>query len=116
MAGYTNSVGAGDFDMLLLKTNSAGNFNVTTNVSQTSTSTIQLNLFPNPVMTYFSIKNLGSIESASTIEIVNMIGQTVLSNTIQINQFDVSTLQNGLYLVLIKNDNGQILGSTKLMK
>ena len=79
-----------------------------------------LNIFPNPANTLLNIE-YGDVVSESEgymLELCNGLGQTIYSkkpeagNTEKIN---VSTLPNGLYIVLLKRNNA-ILSASKFVR
>jgi hypothetical protein len=61
----------------------------------------QLKLFPNPVSDLLHIKNIDRI---SDIKIYNQIGEEVKCE-MHYNQIDVSTLQSGIYFILMKGES-----------
>jgi hypothetical protein len=114
MAGATNSIGAGDFDMLLLKTDATGNWN---NVSSTNGNHIPLanySLFPNPNQGVFSIESEVEI---SSIEIFDVMGKRIYSKMINSNQatFDLSNQARGLYFYQLRIGNDSVLRTGKLV-
>lgn len=64
-------------------------------------------LYPNPVKQSFEISSLSSIKS---IEIISNIGQTLMK--VQTNNIDVSNFSDGIYTVLIRNADNQIISKT----
>ncbi len=70
----------------------------------------KLKLYPNPATNWFSIE---SAEKVTAIELINQLGQTVLS-TEKTDQIDISHLPSGVYIVKVKD--GLSIGSTKLIK
>lgn len=82
-------------------------------------STIEVNVFPNPAHESFTVQ-LPEISKNTTIDIVSVSGQVVKSNFYshygQEFLFDVSTLEKGLYVLLVKNQHGTVVFQTPLMK
>lgn len=110
MAGKTNSYGAGDFDMFLLKTDATGSLDFVTSIRQNDISAIKYNLFPNPSQGIFSIQAEAEI---SSIEIFDVIGQRVYSKMVNANYatFDLSGQAKGVYFYQIrigKNEKVQV--------
>jgi hypothetical protein len=60
--------------------------------------------YPNPVK---NVLNLSYIDTISNVEVVNVLGQTVLNTKYNANQVqvDLSTLANGAYMVKITSNN-----------
>ena len=58
-------------------------------------------LFPNPANDVLNVKG---IEGAVKVKVVDVIGKLVIEKTIN-NQLDVSSLNNGVYLITIEADN-----------
>lgn len=73
---------------------------------KTNTSNDAISIFPNPTS---GILNVTAVEVASSIEVFNVIGEKVYSNTLVKgnNVVDLSGLSNGAYFVKM-NSNGQI--------
>ena len=79
----------------------------------------QINIYPNPTHTGFAIniKNY-SISGGYTINIINILGQTVLSTFanqqyFQINRSDLGG--NGIYLIKITDNKGNVLTIKKII-
>jgi hypothetical protein len=72
------------------------------NVIQENSS---LQLFPNPTT---GLLHITGLTEALQIQVMNMIGETVLTANGITNQFDVSTLSNGVYLVVSTSPSGKI--------
>lgn len=73
--------------------------------SNVSTSTAQaLRVFPNPVKHFFSIEGL---TQKTDIELLSISGQSVLRKTVypSQNKIDVSTLEQGIYLIRVPSLN-----------
>jgi hypothetical protein len=65
-------------------------------------------LFPNPTSTILHLENFGFADETFDLQIVNLLGETVLksfTDALQLkNGIDVSTLRNGLYFISLKNN------------
>tara|TARA_B110000977_G_scaffold175321_1_gene229969 strand:- start:479 stop:1057 length:579 start_codon:yes stop_codon:yes gene_type:complete len=108
MAGFTNSIGAGDFDMLLLKTDSLGSIDYNTSVDETHISKLNFTVYPNPVTELLEVK---SNEEISTPFIVkNIYGKMVAKYPKGLKTLDVSGLTNGVYFLNL------IINKTPVMK
>ena len=89
--------------------------------TKTPLFTEQLNVFPNPAQNYTNI-DLSSIKGeVQSILIFDALGRKVIElddsqqfiNTLKIN---TSNLQNGIYLYLVKTDEGDFSGKLKIEK
>jgi len=114
MAGYTNSIGAGDFDMFVLKTDSLGNSNNTTSLNENLTSNLECTIYPNPSNGVFSIKSNLNI---SKIKIYTILGETVYSKNINGKQaaFNLIHNPNGIYFYTIFSQKDKIIKSGKII-
>lgn len=69
----------------------------------------RINVFPNPASDLVAVQVSGIVESDIQLELKDMRGRTVASNTIKAGQtiayFDVSTLYAGVYLMHIADSN-----------
>ncbi|MFT5621252.1 MAG: hypothetical protein ACI9QR_001588, partial [Flavobacteriaceae bacterium] len=70
--------------------------------------------FPNPSsgLVNFSLEN---VKGASQIELYNMLGSLVQTETILSDKFSILQETNGVYLVLIKDANGLVIGRSSVL-
>ena len=80
----------------------------TLSASETQTNDLSnVHLYPNPVVTSLIIKNIENIES---ILVFNTSGQKIINNSnIRDNKIDVSSIQSGLYFIVIKTAKKEII-------
>ena len=77
-------------------------------------TTNQVNIYPNPAKNYFYIELNSDTEGAAKISVLNMVGQEVISENMQllngnnIKQLNTSLLSNGVYFIKV-NNNGNII-------
>ena len=71
----------------------------------------EVSIYPNPAKDIVSIK--GVTTKINSVEVFNLNGKLVLE-TLNSNSFDVSDLNKGLYLVVVKNNRGKVV--KKLIK
>lgn len=69
-------------------------------------STFKFSAYPNPTSDQL---NLSAAKTISKVELFNLLGQRVLSNTVNANQkqLSISNLQNGVYLMEVTIDNAK---------
>lgn len=74
-----------------------------------STSSFKLensiSLFPNPTQSSFKITTLNSVDIESVV-VYNILGKQVNITQIGVNEFDVSGLSSGMYIVKMIDSNG----------
>ena len=95
------------FEPVLGGPNSSSNdcttITITNNTSVSENGANSFSIFPNPATTVLNV----NAEGYSTIEIVNLLGQTVYTaNTTSNMQINVSELNNGVYFVRMNGENG----------
>jgi len=114
IAGYTNSIGAGDFDMFLLKTDSLGNYTLNTGINETTNSILKLDVYPNPNKGIFSIQSQLKI---SKIEIINLVGKTIYLAVINDNKVNIDLRKEakGVYFYQIYIEENKIVQSGKIV-
>ena len=101
-----------DYDIYASQIKSNGTF---TNVSSL-TSNSNISIYPNPAHHELNINcNNQSLINAQLI-ICDMLGNTVLSEKIITNKFDISQLNNGIYLVKIISNKDEVITQQKLNK
>ena len=74
------------------------------------------NIYPNPSNGIFNV-SIGNSSEINTIEITNVIGQTIYSkiaNNSSNNVIDLSNLNKGIYFISLKSDQG-ISSSKKII-
>lgn len=87
----------------------------TTVSSKNITKDYEISLFPNPVSESFSIQ--GDIEEVSALEVFNVLGKKVKTIPFSSsNQYDVSNVSNGRYIVRAIDNQGQTMKVLRLIK
>jgi len=73
-----------------------------------------LQVFPNPATTHFELKGVRGLQSVS---VYNLLGKELLNYDFAEGvNYDVSNLQNGLYLVTLRGENNDVLKTVRLHK
>ncbi|MFC4632501.1 T9SS type A sorting domain-containing protein [Dokdonia ponticola] len=72
-------------------------------LSVTDVNTTEISLYPNPATDVMFIESALPIQQ---ITVYNVLGQAILTERIQNNQLDVSSLSKGIYLVKLTSDAG----------
>ena len=76
---------------------------ITTGGNGVAENTRTFSIFPNPATTVLNV----NAEGYNTLEIVNLLGQTVYTANATSNmQINVSNLNNGVYFVRMNGENG----------
>jgi len=75
-----------------------------------------IKIYPNPVLNKLHIKNIPDNEKWS-IKIINSLGQPIFENKLNSknNHIDLSN-ENGLFIIILMDSNGQIIKSEKIIK
>lgn len=86
-------------------------------LSINSFSKNNLELYPNPVTSEFTIK-ANSIQFPSTLQVTDVLGKVVLITALQSNTATIKTtsLQKGMYIVTIKEKTGSIRNTKLIIK
>ncbi|MES2565652.1 MAG: T9SS type A sorting domain-containing protein [Bacteroidota bacterium] len=64
----------------------------------------EIKVYPNPAQNFITISETGNQIENSTMEMLNSLGQLILTKTINSNeQIDISTLPDGLYFIHLKS-------------
>lgn len=104
MAGKTNSIGAGDFDMLLLKTDTKGNIGLATSIYGQETPLFKHTISPNPSQGIFAIQSEARI---SFIEVFDLMGNQLYTEIIHDlhARLDLRQQPQGMYLYHLYLEN-----------
>jgi hypothetical protein len=101
-----------DFDIYASQIKSNGTF---TNVSSLTSNNI-VSIYPNPAHHELNINSNDQSQINAQLIICDMLGNTVLSENINANKFDISQLSNGIYLVKIISNKDEVITQQKLNK
>ena len=107
LVGYTASYGLGPDNVYIAKTNSVGSYSTTVNsyvsVKEENAEQKSIAIYPNPSAGKFNVSG----EKIIGIRIYNIIGGLIYeSERRPINTIDISDQPNGIYMMVIKLENG----------
>lgn len=103
IGGFTNSIGAGDFDMLLLKTDSQGNLDFNTGVNKTNNPRLNYTIHPNPATELLVVTS--DEEILYPLIVRNIQGEIVARYPKEMRTLDLSNLNNGVYFLHLISKN-----------
>ena len=114
LAGITNSIGAGELDMYILKTDSIGNVLNQNSINNSESTNLNVKIYPNPSTGRIVIESNNSYLS---IVITNILGKTIYSNfSPSLNfEIDLSQQHKGVYFYQLKLDDSNSLKSGKIV-
>jgi PKD repeat protein len=106
----------GTYTVCLVVTNLAGSdstcHTVTISGIKDADMTSQISVFPNPTNRILNVMMSDQIKGSAQIEIVNVIGETLLakiSTGNAVEKFDLDKLAQGVYFVRISSENGKAI-------
>lgn len=70
-----------------------------------------INVYPNPVVDWITVNDL----SVTYVEVYNLKGELTLAQNIDI-RMDLSTLQPGVYLLMLRDSDGLLLSTNRVVK
>ncbi|MDG1841761.1 MAG: T9SS type A sorting domain-containing protein [Crocinitomicaceae bacterium] len=113
-----SGLAAGSYSVLVSDANACSN-SVSVVVSENNTASMnsntseKINIYPNPVSNFITIDS----ENATFIQIIDLLGRTVISKNISNNKkLDLTSLSNGTYLYNIRTSNETISGKIIVKK
>ncbi len=114
VAGYTQSMGAGDYDMYVLKTDSVGNVQVNASPEINGNDELAITIYPNPGNGFFSVKSNTLI---SYIDIYNVMGDKVFSAPVNARHLniDLQHQPSGCYFFKVLSEKNKRIKTGKLL-
>ncbi|HFB99580.1 MAG TPA: T9SS type A sorting domain-containing protein, partial [Phaeodactylibacter sp.] len=116
MAGhgiYKVNVSTGD-DPGIILASATYDFQINNTTSTTNFNKKPIKIFPNPVTDYFSLTDN---EVVQQIQIFNIVGKKMMDMPFRNGDaIDVASFPNGLYLVRMMGENGEVLKTTRMTK
>ncbi|MBK9731689.1 MAG: T9SS type A sorting domain-containing protein [Chitinophagaceae bacterium] len=89
-------------------------------IPATSTLGAQWTVYPNPTSNFIVLEHHAMLNEKSIVRIVDLSGRTLLeqvwNNSTDRQTMDVSSLNNGMYLVILKDGPEQITGKFQVVK
>jgi len=112
---YEFTPDAGDLQVIFSLRNTTGDGILIDNVSLVETSTLSnnevnltsFNVYPNPTSTGF-VNITSTNADAISVAVFDVLGKQVINKTISNNRLDVSSLNSGLYIVKISQNNATV--------
>jgi hypothetical protein len=87
-------------------------------INEVKAQTANVILFPNPSNGQYTLES-SVVSDKSTVEVYNMLGEMIYSNTLSINNstlsIDISNNANGIYLYRVIANTGELIGEGKLI-
>lgn len=94
--------------------------NMNVGLKKNSAQFYDITLFPNPVSSELTISFKKSITNDLNIQILDLLGNEITSEKIYKNTYthnlNLQNLSSGLYIIQLKNNNGEILNRNKIIK
>lgn len=86
----------------------------TVGVEEEQAAKVDFNVYPNPNNGLFTLKVSSSVATTYTMNVRNMVGQTVMSEAINVNgnavkQMDLSNFDKGVYFVSLENGDERLV-------
>jgi hypothetical protein len=105
----------GNKTMMLSQGFYTGSFQViNTAVNELANNNSSFSFYPNPT---FDVVNFNNENLQATfIEVNNLLGQQIISQSISINQINLATLKAGIYFIKLFNNQHQLLTVSKIIK
>lgn len=110
---FTRTLAPGDYYLKLTSTNPTNTnyttpyqFNITTTLSADDTSFESFVFYPNPVKDILNLENI----TLSKATVYSMLGQLIETKSFEnttSNTLDLSSLESGIYLIVLENDSQQ---------
>lgn len=94
--------------------------NMNVGLKKNSVQFYDIKLFPNPVSSELTISFEKNIPTEINIQVLDILGTEISSEKIyknsNIHKLDLHNLSSGLYIIQLKNNNGEILNRNKIIK
>lgn len=88
-----------------------------TDVKEVSQNKAVLKLFPNPTSGMMNV-NVTDKESITNYSIINLVGETIMAGQFSANNeyIDITRFENGMYILIVFNEEGLRVGVEKIIK
>lgn len=91
-------------------------------LSEDSYNGIIFKSYPNPVNNFINIEWKNASAGSYQISVTNISGQVIMMRNLQLpvgvvqDQMNISQLRQGMYILSVRSDNGQLIGQNRLIK
>lgn len=110
---FTRTLAPGDYYLKLTSTNPTNTnyttpyqFNITTTLSADDTSFESFVFYPNPVKDILNLENI-TLSKATVYSVLGQLIETKTFENATSNTLDLSSLESGIYLIVLENDSQQ---------
>lgn len=110
---FTRTLAPGDYYLKLTSTNPTNTnyttpyqFNITTTLSADDTSFESFVFYPNPVKDILNLENI-TLSKATVYSVLGQLIETKTFENATSNTLDLSSLESGIYLIVLENDSLQ---------
>jgi len=94
--------------------------NMNVGLKKNSTEAYNIKYFPNPVDKELTLTFMKNTPKEINLQVIDLFGKEFINERLTINsenyQLDLSNLNTGLYILQLKNNNGEILTRNKFIK
>ena len=110
---FTRTLAPGDYYLKLTSTSPTNTnyttpyqFNITTTLSADDTSFESFVFYPNPVKDILNLENI-TLSKATVYSVLGQLIETKTFENATSNTLDLSSLESGIYLIVLENDSQQ---------
>ena len=116
---HTNALGSGNYKVAVTDTNGCQSYSdiyvysggATTFVGNTHSATGSIRIYPNPAQTVVHIESAVQVHA-----VISSIDGRAILNITAAKDIDISNLADGIYMIMLYDDNGSLVKAEKLVK